>query len=90
MKALRLFSYFLTGASSTTLAGWALAFTPFAIRLGVYVLLFLIMTIVFSLIFDDPISEFLGIDLSAYYLFVFGTALTIVAGLSVLGGLLWR
>jgi len=89
MKALRLFSYFLSGASATTLLGWGISFTPFALRVGIYALVFSLIAIVSALTFDDPIAEFFSLELGSYYTIVFGVAITLLAGLSVLGGLLW-
>ncbi len=89
MKSLRLFSYFLSGASTTTLTGWGISFTPFALRVGVYALVFGLIAIVAALTFDDPIAEFFSLELGTYYTIVFGVAITLLAGLSVLGGLLW-
>jgi hypothetical protein len=89
MKALKLFSYFLSGASITTLLGWGISFTPFGLRVGVYALVFSLVTIVAALTFDDPISEFFDLQLSSYYTVVFGVAITLIAGCAVLGALLW-
>ena len=89
MKALKLFSYFLSGGSSTTLLGWCLSFTPFAIRLGVYALIFGLLAIVLAMVLDDPISEFFDIELSRYYAILGGVTATILCGFAVLGGMLW-
>ena len=88
MKVLRLISYLLTGASAVTFAGWVLALTPFAIRLAVYALVLFLLFIVASLAFDDPLAEYLGIELPAYYAIIGGVAISFLSGLAVLGGIL--
>lgn len=90
MKVLRLFSYFLTGATATTLGGWALSFTPYFLRVLVYAVVIGLIAIVSALAFDDPIAEYMGIELPDYYSIVWGVAITFIAGLSVLGGILWQ
>ena len=89
MKVLRLFSYFLTGATATTLGGWGLSFTPYFIRVLVYAVVLGLIAIVSCLAFDDPICQHFDIQLSDYYCIVWGVAITFVAGLAVLGGILW-
>ena len=89
MKVLRLFSYFLTGATATTLGG-GLSFTPYFIRVLVYAVVLGLIAIVSALAFDDPIAEYMGIELPDYYSIVWGVAITFIAGLSVLGGILWQ
>jgi len=88
MKILRLFSYLLTGAIGVTLAGWVIALTPFSIRLGIYSIVLFLLFIVASLTFDDPIAEYLGIELPAYYAIIGGVAISFISGLAVLGGIL--
>ena len=88
MKVLRLFSYFLTGATATTLGG-GLSFTPYFIRVLVYAVVLGLIAIVSCLAFDDPICQHFDIQLSDYYCIVWGVAITFVAGLAVLGGILW-
>lgn len=90
MKVLRLFSYFLTGATATTLGGWGLSFSPFFLRVLVYAVVLGLIAIVSLLAFDDPIAEHFDIELQNYYCIVWGVAITFIAGLSVLGGILWQ
>ena len=89
MKLMRLLSYFLTGATAITLAGWGIALTPFAIRAGVYAVVLALIAIVLAFALDDPISEYFGVELSNYYAIVIGVAIAFFSGLAVLGGLLW-
>lgn len=49
-----------------------------------------LIAIVSALVFDDPIAEYFGIELPNYYSIVWGVAITFIAGLSVLGGILWQ
>ena len=90
MKVLRLFSLFLSGATATTLGGWALSFTPYFIRVLVYAVVLALIAIVSALAFDDPIAEYFGLELQDYYSILYGVAFTLVAGLAVLGGILWQ
>ena len=88
IKSLRLFSDFCLGASAVTIVGWALSFTPFSLKALVYSIVFWLIFLLITLRFDDPISEFVGVELSLYYTAIGLGSIAFLAGLAVLGGVL--